>query len=232
MCGRFAQKTSYSELKKLFGLTAAEVADVPPVKARYNIAPTQDILNVRQNGEERVALMLKWGLVPSWANDATISARLINARSETVEEKPSFREAFKHRRCLIPTDGFYEWQRNAGGAKQPYFFQLRDEESPFAFAGLWERWKSTDGKVLETCTILTTQANEVLAPVHDRMPVIIHPADYDLWLNEDERQRPLRRELLRPFPAEEMTSHPVGLKVNSPSEQGEELQRPIELNSL
>lgn len=225
MCGRFTQKTTYSELKKIFG-----VAEVPEVKARYNIAPTQEVLSVREATDGRAARLLKWGLVPAWAKDTTISARLINARSETIEAKPSFREAFKHRRCLIPTDGFYEWQRR-DGKKQPYFFQLRDERS-FAFAGLWEKWKAADGKILETCTILTTEANEVLRPVHDRMPVILHPSDYDLWLEEDVRKQKLRKELLRPYPAEEMSSHPVSTLVNSPSQQGAELLRPVAINSL
>lgn len=226
MCGRFAQKTSYSELKKLFGI--AEGA--PEVKPRYNIAPTQDILTVRRATDGREALLLKWGLIPSWAKDSSLATKLINARSETVEEKPSFREAFKRRRCLIPADGFYEWQRREG-RKQPYFFRLRDE-SPFAFAGLWERWKAANGDLLETCTILTTEANEVLRPVHDRMPVILDPADYDLWLDEDVRKQEMRKELLRPYPAEAMTSHPVSTLINSPSQQGEGLTRPVEINSL
>lgn len=225
MCGRFAQKTSYGELKKIFG-----VAEVPKVKPRYNIAPTQEILSVRELADGREARLLKWGLVPSWAKDTTIAARLINARSETVESKPSFREAFKQRRCLIPADGFYEWQKR-DGRKQPYFFRLRDE-SAFSFAGLWERWKAADGKVLETCTILTTEANEVLRPVHDRMPVILHPSDYDVWLDEDVRKHEFRKSLLRPYPAEEMTSHPVSTLVNSPAQQGAELMQSVEINSL
>lgn len=183
MCGRFTQTTSSKELSKVFA-----VAEMPPVKPRYNIAPTQDILAVRGTPDEREALLLKWGLVPSWAKDISISTRLINARSETVESKPSFREAFKRRRCLIVADGFYEWAKKGDGKKQPYHFSLRDEQH-FAFAGLWERWQSPNGKPLDTCTILTTAANQVLAPIHDRMPVILHPDDYELWLAAGERQR-------------------------------------------
>jgi putative SOS response-associated peptidase YedK len=159
-----------------------------------------------------------------------MGARLINARSETVTEKPAFREAFKQRRCLIPADGFYEWQRQASGGKQPFFFQLKDER-PFGFAGLWERWQDKDGQVIESCTILTTAANEVLRPVHDRMPVILHRDDYELWLDEDMRKRELLKELLRPYPADEMISHPVSRAINSPRGQGAELIERLPINS-
>lgn len=158
-----------------------------------------------------------------------MGARLINARSETVAEKPAFREAFKRRRCLIPADGFYEWQRR-DGKKQPFYFRLRDER-PFGFAGLWEKWRSPAGEVIESCAILTTEANELLRPVHHRMPVILHPEDYSLWLDEDARQRALLKELLRPYPAEEMTAYPVSAQVNSPSNQGRALIEKAQLNS-
>jgi putative SOS response-associated peptidase YedK len=181
---------------------------VPAVEACSNIAPTQDILAVTEREDGREATFFKWGLIPSWAKEASIGARLINARSETVAEKPAFRQAFKHRRCVIPADGFYEWQKTERG-KQPFFFRMRDEQ-PFGFAGLWERWEG-EGRVVNSCTILTTKANEVLRPVHDRMPVILHPADYKLWLAADARELDLVRELLRHFPAEEMTGYPVGI---------------------
>jgi putative SOS response-associated peptidase YedK len=173
--------------------------------------------------------MLKWGLVPSWAKDISIGAKLINARSETVTEKPSFREAFKQRRCIIPADGFYEWQRTEG-RKQPFFFQMRDER-PFGFAGLWERWQGATGQVIESCTILTTEANEVLRPVHDRMPVILHSDDYELWLDEDVRKREFLNDLLRPYPAKEMVSHPVSTAINSPGNQGATLIELMAVNS-
>jgi putative SOS response-associated peptidase YedK len=225
MCGRFAQRTDAKRLAKEF-----KVREVPEIKARYNIAPTQDILSVRQMEDEREAVFLKWGLIPSWAKDVSIGAKLINARSETVTEKPSFREAFKKRRCIIPADGFYEWQRTAG-KKQPYFFQMHDER-PFGFAGLWEKWKGEDGQVLETCTILTTEANEVLRPVHDRMPVILHPEDYEMWLANDARKIDLMKELMRPYPSSEMVSHPVSTLVNNTSNVGAELLNPVQLNSV
>lgn len=224
MCGRFARKSDPRHLAKEFG-----VAEVPTVEASYNIAPTHDILAVRQGGDGREMTLFKWGLVPSWAKEASMGARLINARAETVAEKPSFREAFKKRRCVIPADGFYEWQRR-GSRKQPYFFRMKDER-PFGFAGLWERWEGGDGEVLDSCTILTTEANEALRPVHDRMPVIIHPEDYELWLGAGERERLTLRELLRPYPSEEMAGHPVGMLVNSPSNRGAELISEVPLNS-
>jgi putative SOS response-associated peptidase YedK len=225
MCGRFALRTPPKSLAKAFG-----VEEVPEYEARFNIAPKQTIASVHQTPDGREMKFLRWGLVPSWAKDASMSAKLMNARSETITEKPSFREAFKRRRCLIPSDGFYEWAR-AGGKKQPYFFRLRDEQ-PFGFAGLWDQWQGGDGAVIESCTILTTEANDVLRPVHDRMPVIIHPEDYELWLDDDERKNELRRDLLQPFPAEEMLGHPVSTLVNSTRNQGTDLVAQVPINSL
>lgn len=224
MCGRFARKSDPRTLTKEFG-----VPEAPPVEASYNIAPTQEILAVRQGDDGREMTLFKWGLVPSWAKDISMRARLINARAETVGEKPSFREAYKRRRCLIPADGFYEWQRREG-RKQPFYFRMRDER-PFGFAGLWERWEGEGGEVLDSCTILTTEANEVLRPVHDRMPVIIHPGDYELWLTAGERERPTLRDLLRPYPEDEMAGYPVSPLVNSPSNRGAELINEAPLNS-
>ncbi|MCA1564431.1 MAG: SOS response-associated peptidase [Acidobacteria bacterium] len=224
MCGRFARKSDPKRLAKEF-----KVAEVPQVEARYNVAPTQDILAVREFGDGREMTFFKWGLVPFWAKDASMGARLINARSETVEEKPSFREAFKKRRCIIPADGFYEWRRT-GGKKQPFFFRMRDER-PFGFAGLWERWEGEAGRIINSCTILTTEANEVLRPVHDRMPVILHPDDYELWLGADERKHDLARELLRPYTAGEMLGYPVSASINSPQNQGATLIERAAVNS-
>lgn len=224
MCGRFAQRRSPKTLAKQF-----QVTEVPNIEARYNIAPTQNILAVQETPDGREMKWLKWGLVPSWAKDASMGARLINARSETVTEKPAFRDAFKRRRCLIPADGFYERQRTAD-KKQPYFFQLK-EERLFGFAGLWDRWKGEDGSVIESCTILTTQANEVLAPVHDRMPVILYQDDYDLWLDEDERKQELLKDLLQPYPASEMISYPVSTLVNSTRNKGADLIEQLPINS-
>lgn len=215
MCGRFTQRKPAKVIEEHFGVV------VPETQPSFNIAPTQNVLAIRAEGDGRDATWLKWGLVPSWAKDPSMGARLINARAETVTEKPSFREAFKKRRCIIPADGFYEWQRREG-RKQPYFFRMRDDR-PFGFAGLWERWEGEGGEVLDSCTILTTEANEVLRPVHDRMPVILHPEEYSLWLEAHERERAMLRELLRPYPADEMVCYPVSPLVNSPSNRGAEL---------
>lgn len=224
MCGRFAQRTDAKRLAREF-----KVEEVPEVKPRYNIAPTQDILSIRQAEGEREAVFLKWGLIPSWAKYASIGAKLINARAETVTEKPSFREAFKRRRCIIPTDGFYEWQRT-GGRKRPYFFRMKDER-PFGFAGLWERWEGSGSRAINSCAILTTEANEVLRPVHDRMPVILHPDDYELWLGADVREHDLVKEMLRPYPADEMIGYPVSIAINSPHNQGATLTKQMAVNS-
>jgi putative SOS response-associated peptidase YedK len=224
MCGRFTQRADAKRIAREF-----KVAEVPAVEARYNVAPTQDVLAVRQSPDGREATFYQWGLVPSWAKDSSMGARLINARSETVQEKPSFREAFKKRRCIIPADGFYEWQRT-DGRKQPFFFRMRDER-PFGFAGLWERWEGEGGHVINSCAILTTEANELLRPVHDRMPVILHPDDYEMWLEADARQLDLVKEVLRPYPAEEMMGYPVGTSVNSPRSKGEELIERATINS-
>ncbi|MDQ3798001.1 MAG: SOS response-associated peptidase, partial [Acidobacteriota bacterium] len=170
-------------------------------------------------------------LIPSWAKEAEIGGRMINARAETLTEKPSFREAFKKRRCLIPATGFYEWQKkSSGGAKQPFYFYLKEKEV-FGFAGLWEEWIDKEtGDVLETCTIITTAANEVLKPVHDRMPVILKPADYAQWLDPEENNTDRLQKLLAPYPAVEMTSHAVSKSVNIPDADSPELIEP--LNSL
>ena len=225
MCGRFALRSPSKTIAAAFG-----VGEVPAAgEARYNIAPTQEILAVRRGPDGREATRLKWGLIPSWAKDADMAARLINARSETAREKPSFREAFRKRRCLIPADGFYEWQR-AGGRKLPFFFQMKDER-PFGFAGLWERWQGEGERPVESCAILTTEANEVLRPVHDRMPVIVHPDDYELWLDMDDRKLDLVAELLRPYPAEEMRAHRVSDEVNNVRHQGDGLIEELPINS-
>ena len=224
MCGRFTLRTPKERIKREF-----QLEEEPPIEARYNIAPTQNILAVREREDGREGVLLKWGLIPSWAKDDSMSARLINARSETISERPAFRESFKRSRCIIPADGFYEWKREGKG-KQPFFFRMRDERV-FGFAGLWDRWRDEGGKVIESCTILTTEANEVLRIVHDRMPVILHPETYDVWLDGDVRAVESLKGLLGPYPASEMTSYPVSAQVNSPRNQGEDLIRQMVTNS-
>jgi putative SOS response-associated peptidase YedK len=218
MCGRFAQRSPARKITKKF-----KVEDVPPLAERYNVAPTQAVLAVREASGEREAALLKWGLVPRWAKDPAIGNKLINARSETVTEKPSFREAFTRRRCLVPVDGFFEWARR-GDRKRPFYFHMSDGE-PFAIAGLWERWEG-EGGMLETCTLLTTRANELLAPYHDRMPVIVRPEDYDLWLDVGVKGAGLL-DLLRPYPLEGMGAYAVSTLVNSPSNDGPRCVEPV-----
>lgn len=234
MCGRFTLAADVKDIIEHFA-----VEDVPSVVPRYNVAPGQEISAVvAAEGDVPAGREMRrftWGLVPSWTKDLATARKPINARAETAAQKPSFREALKRRRCLIAADGFFEWAGRVAGRKQPYYFRLRNE-SVFGFAGLWERWRSPeDGQVLETCAILTTEANELLASVHDRMPVIIHPEDYELWLGDDdgdERLRQSRRELLRPYPAEGMTAHPVGTRINDPGRESPDLiARLGEINS-
>jgi putative SOS response-associated peptidase YedK len=210
MCGRFTLSVSKETLAQAFHL------EFPDIAAQYNIAPTQEVTTVLHNLEtnQREFQYLRWGLIPSWAKNTSIGAKLINARAETVAEKPSFRSAFKHRRCLVLADGFYEWQRKEG-KKQPFYFRLNSGQ-PFGFAGLWEKWKSPEGLEINSCTIVTTQANELLQSIHDRMPVILADRDYDLWLNPEEKKAEALQQLLVPYPASEMTATPVSTKVNNP----------------
>jgi putative SOS response-associated peptidase YedK len=212
MCGRFTLFEPDQLLAREFG-----VSGFPPLEPRYNIAPSQSVAAVRvvPAGSGRELAFLRWGLIPSWSKDPGIGNRLINARAETAREKPSFRTAFRRRRCLIPASGFYEWQRQERG-KQPYYVRLRDRR-PFAFAGLWDRWENPDGGAVETCTILTTAANAVLAPIHDRMPVILPPGEHGRWLDPSLRDADTLMPLLVPFPPGEMLAHPVSTRVNNPA---------------
>jgi putative SOS response-associated peptidase YedK len=211
MCGRFVRKTPITVLARDFLFPEHQTEAAP----RFNIAPTQTVAAVRaaDNPMKRELAWLRWGLIPSWADDPKIGYRLINARAETAATKPSFRSAFRQRRCLIPADGFYEWQKS-DGKKQPHFFHLKDDK-PFAFAGLWEHWER-EGEIIESCTILTTEANELLRAVHDRMPVILGTSDHDRWLDPAVQKAEMIEPLLRPYPAEAMTSYPVSTQVNNP----------------
>ena len=224
MCGRFTLTQSSEAIADTFDL-----ADVPTIAPRYNIAPTQPISVIRSPdaNADREFTYLTWGLVPSWSKDPSIGARLINARAETVAEKPSFRAAFKRRRCLIAADGFYEWQRSPEG-KQPYYFHL-DHHRPFGFAGLWEHWENGNGDVIESCTILTTEANDVLRPIHDRMPVIVSPDDYDLWLDPTLEKSDRLYAILHPYSEAEMVSYPVSAKVNNPRNDSPECIQALDL---
>lgn len=210
MCGRYTLSQTTEAIASAFQLN-----EVPKLEPRYNIAPTQLVPVIRQSEQhQRQLQILRWGLIPAWAKDASMGARLINARAESVNEKPSFRSAFRQRRCLVIADGFYEWQRQ-DSKKQPFFIHLPDGK-PFAFAGLWERWQSPEGETIESCTIITTEANELLRSIHDRMPVILAPKDYDVWLDPTLQEPEKLQQLLHPYPTEAMITDAVSTKVNSP----------------
>jgi putative SOS response-associated peptidase YedK len=208
MCGRFALNADGLQLQTLFDLKS-----VPNLSARYNIAPTQPIA-VISNEQPDELTYYQWGLIPSWAKDASMGAKLINARSETLTEKPSFKNAYKRRRCLIPANGFYEWSLRPEDKKQPQFIHLTDQDI-FAFAGLWETWQSPTGDLLKTCTIITTEANDKLQPYHHRQPVILAPNDYALWLSQGEVKSDDLMPLLTAYPSDKMAIYPVGKDVNS-----------------
>jgi putative SOS response-associated peptidase YedK len=214
MCGRFTLRAPAGVVAEQFALF-----EMPPFAPRFNIAPTQPVAVVRlaPGGPEprRELVWLRWGLIPSWAKDPAIGNRMINARAETIADKPAYRAAFRRRRCLVVADGFYEWQK-AGSKKQPCFIRLRDD-GPLAFAGLWESWEGPDHAAIESCTILTTDPNELVAPIHNRMPVILPAADYPKWLDPGVSDAAELSPLLAPYPAGGMEAYPVGLYVNSPA---------------
>ncbi len=221
MCGRFTLTIDPTALQEAFPW-ATVPDDLSP---RYNIAPSQMVAVIPNTSENKVELY-KWGLIPSWAKDPTIGERMINARAETLAEKPSFRNAYHRRRCLILADGFYEWKQNPDlKTKQPMYIRLKNG-APFAFAGLWEAWKAPDETELRTCTIITTQPNALLETIHNRMPVILAPDDYAKWLSTEDRQPAQLEGLLVPYPAGEMVAFPVSKMVNRPELDSAELVKP------
>jgi len=220
MCGRFTSLLSPQLLADIYNVPAP-VALHP----RYNIAPTQEIMTVRQRGEgERDLSPMRWGIVPHWVKDVSIGSKLINARCETVHEKPSFRQAIRSRRCIVPASGFFEWMSTTSG-KVPYYNTMRDG-TPFSVAGIWETWKSPDGETLETCAILTTGANSMMAPIHDRMPVIPHHGEFDLWLDRSVCDPQSLQRLYQSYPSDLMQSWQVSKMVNKPDYDSYECIRP------
>ena len=221
MCGRYSLSAPGDLVAEIFAL-----AQAPALRPRWNIAPTQDapVVRAAEGGERRVAL-LRWGLVPHWAKEASIGNRMINARSETAHEKASFKHALRRRRCIVPADGFYEWQKTTDG-KVPTRIQRRDGR-PMALAGLWERWSRGPGEPLETFTILTTVPNAVLAPVHDRMPVVLGPDDWQLWLDPAEQDVARLAPLLVACPDPELEAFAVSRRVNSPANDDAECAAPV-----
>lgn len=223
MCGRYRLTAKERYIRDHFGLES-DVSWAP----RWNIAPAQPVAVIRQNPKEpkRTFGLVRWGLIPYWAKDASIGFKTINAMSETAAEKPAFRDAMSRRRCLIPADGFYEWLRVGVKEKQPYSFGMMDD-SVFAFAGLWERWRDPAGEALETCTILTTKPNSLVADVHDRMPLILRQEDYDLWLDPGVTNVALVAECLKPFHSGLMKKYPVSVRVNRPENDDPECAREV-----
>jgi putative SOS response-associated peptidase YedK len=223
MCGRFTLTIDPLHLQEAFPW-AAIPDDLPP---RYNISPSQPVAVIPNTGEDTIALY-RWGLIPSWAKDPSIGDRMINARAESLAEKPSFRNAYKRRRCLVLSDGFYEWKQNPDlKTKQPMYIRLKNGV-PFAFAGLWEIWHAPDGSEIRSCTIITTQPNALLQTIHNRMPVILPPEAYQQWLAQEDRQPAQLSALLQPYPPEEMVAFPVSRLVNRPEYESPELIKPVD----
>jgi len=210
MCGRFALNSSPQRIAQQFSLDG-----VPDLLPRYNIAPSQAIPIIRQGAEgKRECVMVRWGLIPAWSQEPKTAYSTLNARAETVATKPAFRSAFRSRRCLVPADAYFEWQSRPGSRlKQPFLIALKNQ-SVFAFAGLWERWRHED-TVIESCTIIVTDANALTRPIHDRMPVILDPSDYPAWLDREATAVALQS-LLKPYDCDQMTAYPVSTRVNNP----------------
>ncbi len=226
MCNRYRLTHSKQYLAERFQ-ASDEIEDRP----RYNIAPTQPVVTVRkEHGRKtRKFTTMRWGLIPSWAKDMTIGSRTLNARSETVTTTPAFRQSILTKRCLIPADGFYEWQK-MGSVKQPYCFEVGEGEV-FAFGGLWDQWRSPDGEIIESCTILTTTPNSLVGDMHDRMPVIVTPDKYDVWLDPDVTDFDAIRDSLKPYDVAQMRCYPVSTKLNNSQNEGAESATPVTLDT-
>ena len=221
MCGRFTLTVNPADLQDTFSDFNFPAKFAP----RFNIAPSQPVLAI-PNDEKYTADFFVWGLIPMWAKDPEIGNRLINARGETLAEKPSFRGSYRHKRCLILSDGFYEWKAfGSRKTKTPYYIHMQDRK-PFAIAGLWDHWESPDGSSIKSCTIITTTPNELMESIHDRMPVILHPRDYAKWLNPAPQTPENLQPLIKPFPTEAMTAYPVSILVNKVTNDTPELVVP------
>ena len=221
MCGRFTLTINPAEAQETFSSFSFPQQFAP----RFNIAPTQPVL-VIPNDDQNTADFFIWGLIPMWAKDPGIGSRMINARAETLEEKPAFRSSLKYKRCLILADGFYEWKGAEGKkVKTPFFIHMKDRK-PFAFAGLWDSWNSPDGSLVKSCTIITTEPNELTGIIHNRMPVILHPRDYAKWLKPSHQTPDQLKPLLKPFAADLMDAYPVSTLVNTPANDRPELVVP------
>jgi len=222
MCGRFTLTVNPADLQDTFSNYSFPVKFAP----RFNIAPSQPVLAI-PNDNKLAADFFVWGLIPMWAKDPSIGSRLINARGETLAEKPSFRGSYRHKRCLILADGFYEWKTFGDRkTKTPYFIHMKDRQ-PFAMAGLWDSWESPDGSSIKTCTIITTTPNSLMEMIHDRMPVILHSRDYARWLDAAPQTPENLQPLIKPFSADAMSAYPVSTLVNKPANDMPELVVPV-----
>lgn len=221
MCGRYGLDGKRIEIEATFA--AKVLVDLQP---RYNIAPTTPVLVIKDSPQGRIGTFQLWGLIPPWAKDPTIANKLINARAETAAEKPSFKNALRRRRCILPASGFFEWQKLEGGRKQPFWIHPT-QGGLLALAGIWEQWQGPNGEELETCAILTTTPNEVMAPLHDRMPVILGPEAFEAWFDHRSDRTEAIAHLLRPCPASWLAAHPVASLVGNPRNDGPELIEPI-----
>lgn len=221
MCGRFALTVSPENISKYF-----HVEDVTEEIHQYNIAPGQLIKSIIQTpNDKRKITSMKWGLIPSWTKDPSKGVKTINARAETVHTKPSFRNAIRYRRCIIPASGFYEWEK-VEKRKVPYYIHLKSNE-PIGFAGLWDKWKGNNGSVIESCTILTTSSNNLLKPIHDRMPVIIHPNEYELWLDREMNEPDKLKSIFQPYPSEMLTLYRISNLVNKTDYDKDDCIKPV-----
>lgn len=225
MCGRYGLNHPHPVLTDWYRATS-----MPELKPRYNIAPTMEILAVRETEDSRIGSMMRWGIIPHWATAGKRFPVMNNARAETIAEKPTFSESFRQRRCLIPASGFYEW-KTEGKRKQPYFISSRDG-MPFSFAGIWSTWKAVDtGESIDSCAIITTECNALMQPIHERMPVILPPEDWAAWLDPEPKEDEILLSLLKPFDAEQMQAWAVSPAVGKVANQGEELIQPaVEAN--
>lgn len=222
MCGRFTQSSSRPKLSKEFKVP---LAYTPKAKPAYNIAPSQPVLILREDNGTRKFEYVNWGLIPSWAKDPAIGNRMINARVETLDQKPSFRGPLRHHRCLVVADGFYEWKRE-GSYRQPYYIRLKSGD-PFGFAGLWSHWTSSDGSEILSCTVITMEAGDLLQSIHHRMPVILRKKNRDLWINASNQNNREALSFLEPIEDKELEAYPVSTQVNSPANDSSECVKPL-----
>jgi putative SOS response-associated peptidase YedK len=228
MCGRYR----LSRRKQLVEEYFDSVSDEPDWAPRHNIAPTQPVPVIRQNPKEpvRELALMRWGLIPSWAKDSSVAASMINARSETAATKPAFRDPLRYRRCLIPADGFYEWKRTTT-SKRPYCFEVNEGEL-FAFAGLWDGWKDSNGSWVKTCSILTTTPNAATSAIHDRMPAILDPDSYELWLDPGMKDVSAASDLLKPYDPRRMRCFPISTRINHVANDDADCSAPVELDKI